>query len=108
MNYPRFDFPIDVSHETWLLSPPTALTLQIFSQSLKKHTRAQRQRGKRSPVVTRGDTFVRLPLVQECSVNTINVFRQRKRIEEKGRKNTNEIEVGLTVANELLSLQPVE
>lgn len=42
-----------------------------------------------------------------CSMNTINLFRKRKRIAEKGGK-TKELEVGLTVANELLSSQPLE
>lgn len=46
MNYPCFDFPIHVSHETWLLSPlPNSIPVLLLTV-LKKHARAQRQRGK--------------------------------------------------------------
>lgn len=36
MNYPCFDFPIDVSHETWLLSPLPISIPDLLLTALKK------------------------------------------------------------------------
>lgn len=107
MNYPCFDFPIDVSHETWLLSPLPISIPDLLLTALKKHTGPKTKRHEKSSCHKRRHICVLSP-VQERSVNTINLFQKRKRIAEKKKKQTKELEVALTVANELLSSQTLE
>ena len=69
MNYPCFDFPIDVSHETWLLSPlPNsipALLLTVLKKKKKKKTYKgpKTKREKRSPVAAKGRDICAFPCV---------------------------------------------
>lgn len=91
MNYPCFDFPIDVSHETWLLSPlPTsipALLLTVLLKKKKKKTyKDPKTKREKKSSCHRGRDVCVPSLVWALSMNTINLFRKRKRTAETEKK----------------------